>query len=81
LDSKNLKVVEFKPKVVEGEVTPKSLSESLLRNIEDMEVLITISQDVDGVIRIGWTKMGLYEVIGFLECAKDYVMREIKGDG
>jgi len=63
----------------EGKVTPKACVENLLQAIEsgDVETVIFVARQPDGVIKTGWSNTLHTELLGLLECGKNHVMWEM----
>lgn len=57
----------------EGKVTPKACIQNLLEAIErgEVEVVVFVTKQPDGIIRTGWSEVLSTEAIGMLECGKD----------
>lgn len=62
-----------------GIITPKALTENLLRAIENGEVeeLIYVAKGTDGIIRVGWAESTHLKLLGLLEVGKTYVIHEM----
>ncbi|AYB38540.1 hypothetical protein [Brevibacillus laterosporus] len=68
------KIEELRAKK-EGKVTPKALINNLLLAIEKDEVegVVFVAKDKDGLIRTGWSDFESTEAIGLLECGKEII--------
>lgn len=62
-----------------GEITPKTLLETIQKSVEteDIEAIVYVTKDKNGVIVTGWSVNDLTSVVGMLECGKRLVLDDM----
>lgn len=76
-----MKIIDLKEKKASknGEITAKALLETILKIVEkgDVEAIVYVTKNKNGVIATGWSVNESTAVIGMLECGKQIVLEDM----
>lgn len=72
-------MIDFNEKLArkEGRVTPKALLQHALDNIDDIDAIVFVATNKEGLVKTGYSDVSQLQIIGMLESGKSDVINDM----